>query len=120
MFPHLYRLTSLILLLIQLAFLGMLAYTKVMFGMVPYFGIAGDEPPGFEKYFTLLYVLLIATFLFIFLWAIMTPAAVLWNRRSRVEEERIDLVKGGVGFVLAVLLILLDPFGVFRHLTTSI
>lgn len=119
MFPKLYSITGLLLLLTQLAILGMLAYTQVLFGKVPYFGNADDQPPGYEKYFSLLRVLLFATFFLILIWALCTPFAVLWNRRSRVEEEKTELVKGGIGFILAVFLLLVDPFGIFKYITTA-
>lgn len=119
MFRRSYSLICWLLLLTQLALLGLLAYTRVIFGKVLYYGDPDNPNPGFENYFRLLQALFYGTLVLIFLWAIVTPYAVLWNRKSRLELERVDLLKGGIGFILAIALLLADPFGIFRLFTLN-
>jgi hypothetical protein len=49
-------------------------------------------------------------------WALLTPFAVISNRRS-LEEDRFHMSKGIAGFIAAIILLILDPFGMLKWFT---
>lgn len=115
-FKKLYTLTSWLLLLTQLLFISIIGYNKFSLGRVLYYGNSETENIGFEKYFIALQILLYATFIFIIIWGILTPFAVISNRR--LVKEKINIFIGVIGFVLAFILLLIDPFGIFKWFTS--
>jgi hypothetical protein len=115
-FKSFYILTSCLLLLVQLLFLCLLIYNKVHLGRVLYYGNSDEPNTGFEKYFTILQVLLYSSFALIILWGILTPVAVISNRR--LYKDKINISIGIIGFFLAIGLLLVDPFGIFKWFTS--
>lgn len=109
-------LVSSLLLLAQLLFLGMLIYNKVILGRVLYYGNTEEPNNGFEKYFETLRFLLYSTFILVVIWGILTPVAVISNRR--LEKDKINILIGVLGFVIAIILLLTDPFGIFKWFTS--
>ncbi|MEO7983171.1 MAG: hypothetical protein ABI688_03710 [Bacteroidota bacterium] len=116
-FRKLYLFTCVLLLFSQLLTLFILAYCKKVLGKVLYYGDPEEQNPGHEKYFTALEILLYSTFILVILWCILTPFAVIANRRS-YEEAKINIYIGATGFVLAIILLLTDPFGIFKLFTS--
>lgn len=117
-FKKLYILTSWLLLLTQLLFIGILGYNEFSLGRVLYYGDSELENIGFEKYFIALQVLLYTTFIFIIIWGILTPFAVITNRS--LVKEKINIFIGVAGFVMAIILLLIDPFGIFKWFTARV
>ena len=117
-FKKLYILTSWLLLLTQLLFISIIGYNKYRLGRVLYYGNGEEENIGFEKYFIALQVLLYTTFIFIIIWGILTPFVVIANRR--LAKEKINIFIGVAGFVLAITLLLIDPFGIFKWVTSQL
>ena len=109
-------LVSSLLLLAQLLFLGMLIYNKVILGRVLYYGNTEEPNNGFEKYFETLRFLLYSSFILVVIWGILTPVAVISNRR--LEKDKINILIGLLGFVIAIILLLTDPFGIFKWFTS--
>lgn len=109
-------LVSSLLLLAQLLFLGMLIYNKVILGRVLYYGNTEEPNNGFEKYFETLRFLLYSSFILVVIWGILTPVAVISNRR--LEKDKINILIGVLGFVIAIILLLTDPFGIFKWFTS--
>ena len=107
---------SCLLLLSQLGFLLVLIYNKMQLGRVLYYGNIEEQNPGFEKYFTILEILLYSTFILVILWSVLTPFAVISNRR--LYKEKINIFIGLLGFAMAIILLLTDPFGIFKWFTS--
>lgn len=114
-FKGVYKITSYLLLVVQLLFLFILLYNKVKLGRILYYGDINEENFGFEKYFKILRFLLYSSFGLIFLWCFLTPFAVISNRNLR--KEKIAFFPGIPGFVLAMILLFIDPFGIFKWFT---
>ena len=115
-FKKLYTLISWLLFLTQLLFIGILGYNKFRLGRILYYGDSGEVNVGYEKYFITLQFLLYTTFIVIIIWGILTPLAVITNRR--LVKEKINIFIGLAGFVLAIMLLLIDPFGIFQWFTS--
>ena len=113
-FKHLYAVVSYSLLTAQIGFLSIFLYNKLMYDREPDYG--GDRPIDLisENYFFVLKILLYATFVLLITWALLTPLAVLANKRAVADDGRIHMTKGIAGFVLAVVLLITDPFGILK------
>ena len=116
-FKSFYRVISGLLLLSQLLILSILIYNQYKYGMVIYFGNKNEPNAGFEKYFITLQLLLYSTFVLMTIWAIITPIAVISNRR--LERDKIKITIGVIGFLTAMVLLIVDPFGIFKWVTSA-
>lgn len=114
-FKSFYILICCLLVLAQVLFLTILMYNKFMYGRVLYYGNRDETNPGFEKYFIALQILLYSTLILILIWGILTPLTVLTNRR--LYKHKINISIGVIGFVLAITLLILDPFGILKWFT---
>jgi hypothetical protein len=85
-----------------------------MYDREPDYGRDGPLDLISENYYWVLKTLLYATFALLIAWAILTPLAVLANKRTAGNEGKIDMTKGIAGFVLAIVLLITDPFGIFK------
>ncbi|HLG38799.1 MAG TPA: hypothetical protein VI461_03985 [Chitinophagaceae bacterium] len=116
-FKDLYIAISYSLLIVQIGFISILLYNKFIYHRKLYYG--GDQK--IEEislnYFYILKTLLYSTFVLIILWALLTPLAILSNKRTVVEEERVGMSKGVAGFIAAIVLLIVDPFGMVRWFT---
>ena len=117
-FKDLYAVISYSLLIAQIGFISILLYNRLIYHRTLYYG--GDEDPReiSANYFYILKTLLYSTLVLIITWAVFTPLAVLSNKRATVKEERIGMSKGITGFIIAIILLITDPFGLFKWLTT--
>ena len=114
-FKLFYILISCLLVLTQVVFLAILLYNKFLYGRVLYYGNSDETNPGFEKYFITLKVLLYSTLILTLIWGVLTPFTVLTNRR--LDKHKINISIGVIGFVLAIMLLVLDPFGILKWFT---
>ena len=117
-FKILYTIICCLLLLTQLLLLSILLYNKVKLGRVLYYGNSDEMNIGFEKYFITLEVLLYCTLILVIIWSMLTPFAVLSNRR--LVKDKINIYFGLIGFVMAIILLLVDPFGIFNWFTARV
>ncbi len=115
-FKKIYIIISYSLLLIQLIFLAIIAYTKIRLGSLLYYGNPEELSPIFHNYFLVLQFQLYSTFGLIIIWGILTPFAFIYNRRS-LKKDKINMFPGVIGFVVAMILLVADPFGVFKWFT---
>jgi hypothetical protein len=117
-FKDLYYVISYSLLAVQIGFVSIWLYNKMIYQRVLYYGNP-DKPIAeiSQNYFDILKFQLYATFVLMIAWAILTPLAVLSNKRTVVEEERVGMSKGIIGFVAAIILLITDPFGIFKWFT---
>ena len=101
----------------QIGFISILLYNKIIYHRTLYYG--GDEDPRdiSTNYFYILKTLLYSTLVLIIAWAVLTPLAVLSNKRATMEKERIGMSKGITGFIIAIILLITDPFGMFKWFT---
>ncbi|MDP4261137.1 MAG: hypothetical protein Q8941_01285 [Bacteroidota bacterium] len=112
-FKDLYYIISYSLLSVQVGFISILLYNKIVRQRVLYYGNK-DEPAILTgNYFNILKFLLYSSFVLMITWALLTPLAVISNRRS-MQEDRIDVIPGILGFISAVILLVIDPFGIFK------
>jgi hypothetical protein len=116
-FKDLYIVICYSLLIVQLGFISILLYNKWIYHRKLYYG--GDEKieDVSLNYFYILRTLLYSTFILAAAWALLTPLAVLANKRSTVEEDRVAMSRGIVGFIVAVVLLINDPFGMLKWFT---
>lgn len=105
-----------LLLATQLVFLGILAYSKIRIGRVLFFAKGEESNKGFENYFKILILLLQATFVLLVLWALLTPVAMIINKHHS-RSKRINYLTGLLGFTGGVILLIIDPFGIFEWFT---
>jgi hypothetical protein len=115
-FKFLYNSVNILLLAAQFGFLGILVYNKMAIGRVLYYGNIDEPNTGFEKYFFLLKTLLYGSLILMIAWAFLTPLAIYLNKQSR-EKDKMDIYLGSVGFVTAIVLLITDPFGIFKWFT---
>jgi hypothetical protein len=116
-FKNLYYLVSFSLLIAQIAFVSFLLYNKIVLGKVLYYGNA-DKPIGVSgHFFNGLRFLLYSTFTLMIVWALLTPLAVISNKRRVNDSDHIDVAIGFLGFAAAVILLFVDPFGIFKWFT---
>jgi hypothetical protein len=115
-FKDLYYLVSYSLLAAQIGFVSIWLYNKMAYDRDIYYGNMVKPSDISENYFNLLKILLYATFALMIIWAILTPLAVISNRRS-FGKDRIDIVIGVWGFISAAILLIIDPFGIFKWFT---
>jgi hypothetical protein len=116
-FKDLYLVISYSLIIVQIGFISILLYNKFIYNRTLYYG--GDKEPVeiSLNYFYVLRTLLYSTFVLIVLWAVLTPMAVLGNKRSVIEEDHISMRMGIIGFISAIILLIVDPFGMFKWFT---
>jgi uncharacterized membrane protein HdeD (DUF308 family) len=115
-FKNLYLSISWLLFISQVLVLFAWAYIKVHIGRDLYYGNPMDPNPGYENYFRILEALLYSTFVLVIAWSILTPFAVISNKG--LENSRINILLGTVGFILAIGLLIIDPFGMFKWFTS--
>jgi hypothetical protein len=101
----------------QIGFVSIWLYNKMIYHRALYYGNP-DKPISeiSQNYFYILKFQLYATFALIILWALLTPLAVISNKRS-TEKDHIPVVIGALGFVSAIILLIVDPFGMFKWFT---
>jgi len=116
-FKDLYSVVSYSLLIAQIGFGSIWLYNKIVYKRTLYYGNT-DKPPSVisQNYFDVLKFQLYATFILMIAWALLTPFAVISNRRS-LEEDRFHMSKGIAGFIAAIILLILDPFGMLKWFT---
>ena len=115
-FKDVYYVISYLLLITQIGFLSILLYNKIVRDRVLYYGNTNNPAEVSENYFYVLKYLLYATFALMIAWAILTPFAIILNRRS-TQKDHIRIVTGLLGFMVAFILLIIDPFGMFKWFT---
>jgi hypothetical protein len=115
-FKNLYMLISYLLLAVQIGFLVILIYNKIFLDRVLYYGNDEDPATISLNYFYLLKFLLYATFSLMITWAILTPLAVISNKGS-LAKDHINVVTGLLAFTGAIVLLIIDPMGIFKWFT---
>jgi len=115
-FKALYNLISFLLLTTQACFFSIMIYNKMTIGRILYFGNSDEPNIGYEHYFNILVILLYASFSFMIIWALLTPLAVFSNKRSP-NKNKINIHTGILSFLLAIVLLFIDPFGIFKWFT---
>ena len=100
-----------------MGFFSIWLYNKIIYKRVLYYGNT-DKPASVisQNYFDVLKFQLYATFILLIAWALLTPFAVISNKRS-TEENRIHMSKGIIGFIAAIILLIIDPFGMLKWFT---
>ncbi len=117
-FKDLYAVISYSLLIAQLGFVSILLYNKWIYNRNLYYGDPDKKIEDISaNYFYVLKTLLYSTFILAIAWAFLTPLAILSNKRTVAEEGRIGLIQGTLGFVMAVILLVTDPFGMLKWFT---
>ena len=119
-FKDLYIIICYALLAAQLGFICILVYNKLVYHRQLYYGDDKDPAEVSANYFYVLKTLLYSTFALVIAWAIFTPLAVLANKRTTLESDRIGLSKGIVGFIIAVILLITDPFGMLAWFSNAV
>lgn len=115
-FKDLYYVISYSLLAVQAGFVFILLYNKIVRDQVLYYGNTGKPYEISENYFIVLKSLLFTTFALMIIWALLTPLAVISNRRN-TEKDHIPVAIGLLGFISALILLIIDPFGIFKWFT---
>ena len=113
-FKDLYIVVCYSLLTVQLGFISIWLYNKYIYHRVMYYGGEKKIEEVSLNYFYILRALLYSTFVLVVLWALLTPLAILSNKRTVVKEERVGMSKGLIGFVIAVIFLIKDPFGILK------
>jgi len=113
-FKDLYIVISYALLIVQLGFISVLLYNKWIYHRELYYGGDKKIEDISLNYFFILRALLYSTFILVVAWALLTPLAILSNKRTIVEEERVGMSKGVLGFIIAIVLLITDPFGMLK------
>ena len=116
-FRDLYNVISYSLIIVQIGFISILLYNKLIYNRTLYYGGDKKIEEISLNYFYILRTLLYSTFVLIILWAVLTPLAVLGNKRSVIEEDHISMKMGIIGFISAIILLIVDPFGMFKWFT---
>lgn len=116
-FKDLYIVVCYSLLIVQLGFISILLYNKWIYHRELYYGGDKKIEEISANYFYVLKTLLYSTFVLVIAWALLTPLAVLSNKRTVVEQERLGLSKGVIGFIMAAILLITDPFGILKWFT---
>jgi hypothetical protein len=116
-FRDLYYLISYSLIAAQIGFISILLYNKMIRDRVLYYGNTNNPSEISENYFDVLKFLLYTTFAMMIAWAILTPFAIISNRRS-TQKDHIHIVPGLLGFMVAFFLLVIDPFGMFKWFTS--
>ena len=116
-FKNLYYLVSFSLLIAQAGFVSFLLYNKMVLGTVLYYGDADKSNMYSGHFFNGLVILLYSTFALMIGWAILTPLAIIANRRRTNNRDYIDISFGFIGFAGAIILLIVDPFGIFKWFT---
>jgi hypothetical protein len=116
-FKDLYYVISYSLLIAQIGFASIWLYNKIVYQRVLYYGDP-DKPVSLISlnYFYILKFQLYATFILMLLWALLTPLAVISNKGS-MEKDNVPLVVGAIGFICAIGILIIDPFGIFKWFT---
>src|SRR5215471_16420787 len=97
-FKDLYAIISYSLLIVQIGFISIFLYNKIIYHRTLYYGGDKKIEEISANYFYVLKTLLYSTFVLVIAWAILTPLAILSNKRTVVEEERVGMSKGVAGF----------------------
>jgi hypothetical protein len=117
-FKDLYYVISYSLLILQIGFLCIWLYNKIVYKRDLYYGNTDNPPYEISQgYFDVLKFQLYGTFILMITWALLTPFAVISNKGSR-EEARIHMSKGITGFIIAIILLIIDPFGMLKWFTS--
>ena len=111
-FKHLYGVVSYTLLIVQLGILSILFYNKIL-NRPLYYGTTTSPADISEHYFVVLKTFLYSTFALMVAWALLTPVAVISNKRS-THANHIGIGVGLIGFIMAGVLLMIDPFGMFK------
>jgi hypothetical protein len=119
LFKDLYLVISYSLIIVQIGFISILLYNKLIYHRTLYYGGDKKIEEISLNYFYILRALLYSTFVLIVLWAVLTPMAVLGNKRSVVGEDHISMRMGVIGFLSAIALLIIDPFGMFKWFTSQ-
>jgi hypothetical protein len=116
-FKDLYYVISYALLTVQIGFASIWLYNKMIYHRTLYYGDP-DKPLSVISlnYFYILKFQLYATFALMIVWALLTPLAVISNKGS-IEKDYVPVVVGAIGFVSAVSIVIIDPFGIFKWFT---
>jgi hypothetical protein len=115
-YKDLYYVISYSLLAAQAGLVFILIYNKIVRDQVLYYGNTGKPYEISENYFYVLKFLLYTTFVLMIIWALLTPLAVISNKRS-TEKDQIPVAIGLLGFISALILLIIDPFGIFKWFT---
>ena len=116
-FKDLYYVISYSLLALQIGFVSIWLYNKIFYNRVLYYGNPEKALSEIsQNYFFILRFHLYATFVLMIAWALLTPLAVISNKRS-TEKDHMPLVVGALGFICAIIFLLVDPFGIFKWFT---
>ena len=116
-FRDLYIVISYSLLIVQLGFISILLYNKWIYHRELYYGGDKKIEEISLNYFYILRALLYSTFILVVAWALFTPLAILSNKRTVVEEDRVGMSRGIIGFIAAIVLLITDPFGMLKWFT---
>jgi hypothetical protein len=115
-FKNIYSVISYSLLIAQIGFISIWLYNKIIYQKVLYYGNTDKPSDISQNYFDILKFQLYATFALMILWALLTPLAVISNKRS-TEKDHISVVSGLLGFTSAAIILFIDPFGMFKWFT---
>jgi hypothetical protein len=115
-FKTLYNAISILLMTVQIGFLAILIYNKITIGRVLYYGNKDESNIGFEKYFKILQAFLYSSLILIIAWSLLTPLALFSNKKG-LEKDKVDIYVGSAGFITAIILLIIDPFGIFKWFT---
>jgi hypothetical protein len=115
-FKVFYTVVSYLFLIVQAGFICIWLYNKIRYDRTLFFG--GDAQPEevSANHFTVLKALLYATLLLLLVWSILTPMAIRANKRN-TGDQRIHLGTGIAAFLIAITLLIIDPFGMATWLT---
>jgi uncharacterized membrane protein HdeD (DUF308 family) len=115
-FKELYYVISYSLVIAQIGFISILLYNRMIRDRVLYYGNTDNPSEISENYFEFLRFLMYATFAMMIVWAVLTPFVIISNRRS-TQKDHIHIVPGLLGFIVAFILLVTDPFGMFKWFT---
>lgn len=116
-FRDLYLVISYGLFMLQIGFVSILLYNKYVYDRKLYYGGEKKIEEVSLNYFYVLRFMLYSSFALMVLWAVFTPLAVLGNKRGVQPGEHISMRMGVIGFITAIVLLILDPFGIFKWFT---
>ena len=107
----LHSITSYLTLFPVLVFLVSAIASKLLIGRVLYFGSFDERNIRYNDYYPYLSFFLELTLYLLPLWLILSIINI-----KNYRKDKISYLLGAVGFILSIMLIIIDPFGLVKYL----